>query len=103
MNQPMNPRKGAKYLRPRRNGLPRTPSGDSGKSNPRGNNQRGPQRIVDVSKSGEYKAISFRVSEEFNKKLKLACALTDMGQTELIISQIEPEVNRILKENGLYP
>jgi len=78
------------------------PKSHTNESKSRASSQRGRQRVIDISESGEYKTITFRVSEEFDKKMKLACVLTGMKQTELIISQIKPEVDRILKENGLH-
>ncbi len=101
MTQPMNPQRGAHRSMLRKNSR-EAPSANAGETNSRGSSQRGRQRIIDISKSGEYKSITFQVSEEFDRALKLACVLTGMTQTELIISQIKPEVNKILEENGIH-
>ena len=67
----------------------------------RGGVTSNPRRIIDVSASGSYKPITFRMSEELAHRLKLATAVTNVTQVEFIISVLEPAIDEALRETGL--
>ena len=60
----------------------------------------GPKPTVDAD-SDTYRVVSVRMSDDFSVRLKLAATLAGITQRELIITAVQPEVDRILKEHNL--
>ena len=63
--------------------------------------QGGRSRMVDLSETGSYVHITFRMSEELRKRFKLAVTIEDSPtQVEFIISALEPKIDEVLAEAG---
>ena len=62
--------------------------------------QGGRARMVDLSETGSYVHITFRMSEELRKRFKLAVTIEDTTQVEFIISVLEPKIDEVLAEAG---
>ena len=60
----------------------------------------GRARMVDLSETGSYVHITFRMSEELRKRFKLAVTIEDTTQVEFIISALEPKIDEVLAEAG---
>ena len=60
----------------------------------------GRARVVDLSETGSYVHITFRMSEELRKRFKLAVTIEDTTQVEFIISALEPKIDEVLAEVG---
>ena len=60
----------------------------------------GPKATVDAD-SDTYRVVSVRMSDDFSVRLKLAATLAGITQRELIITAVQPEVDRILEEHNL--
>lgn len=63
--------------------------------------QGGRARMVDLSETGSYVHITFRMSEELRKRFKLAVTIEDTTQVEFIISALEPKIEDVLTQAGL--
>ena len=63
--------------------------------------QGGRSRMVDLSETGSYVHVTFRMSEELRRRFKLAVTLQDTTQVEFIISALEPKIDEALAEAGL--
>ena len=62
--------------------------------------QGGRARMVDLSETGSYVHITFRMSEELRKRFKLAVTVEDTTQVEFIISALEPKIDEVLARVG---
>lgn len=59
----------------------------------------GQVRTYDVSPTGNYKGLTFTVSDELGNAIKMAATLEKCSQTELVIKIIKPEVKKIISKN----
>ena len=64
---------------------------------------QGRQRLLDVSPTGEYHPITLRLSMELQLKLKMACAIENVSQTDYIITVLQPQIEKTLRSKGLDP
>ena len=56
--------------------------------------------MVDLSETSSYVHITFRMSEELRKRVKLAVTIEDTTQVEFIISALEPKIDDVLTQAG---
>ena len=59
----------------------------------------GQTRTYDVSPTGNYKALTFTVSDELGDAIKMAATLEKCSQTELVIKIIAPQIKKIISKN----